>query len=68
MAYNQLVGSTDYSNQMTAKAIEVESTSANVEFIEVAPIVSGVRGREVLLHGDIEHGVRTHPRHPKLCS
>ncbi|KAL4861039.1 hypothetical protein BDV12DRAFT_208441 [Aspergillus spectabilis] len=46
-----------YSNQMTAKAIEIESTSASGEFIKVAPIVSGVRGREVLLHGDIQHGV-----------
>lgn len=57
-----------YSNQMTAKTIEVESTGANAEFIEVAPIVSGARGREVLLHGDIQHGVRIHPRHLKLCS
>ncbi|KAL2851361.1 hypothetical protein BJX68DRAFT_275343 [Aspergillus pseudodeflectus] len=46
-----------YSNQMTEKAIEIESTGANADFIEVAPIVSGVRGREVLLHGDIQHGV-----------
>ncbi|KAL2857342.1 hypothetical protein BJY01DRAFT_261973 [Aspergillus pseudoustus] len=46
-----------YSNKMTAKAIEIESTSTNGDFNVVAPIVSGVRGREVLLYGDIEHGV-----------
>jgi len=46
-----------YSNQMTAKTIEVESTSKTGEFIEVAPLVSGVKGREVLVDGDIQHGV-----------
>ncbi|KAJ5181662.1 hypothetical protein N7449_011809 [Penicillium cf. viridicatum] len=55
-----------YSNQMTAKAIEIESTNANADFIEVAPIVSGVRGREVLLHGDIQHGVRIQPPPPPV--
>ncbi|KOS40455.1 hypothetical protein ACN38_g8680 [Penicillium nordicum] len=56
-----------YSNHMTAKAIEIESTNANAEFLEVAPIVSGVRGREVLLHGDIEHGIRIQPPgHPSF--
>lgn len=47
-----------YSNGMTAKAIEIEKTSEKGEFAEVAPVVSGAKGREVLLGGDIEHGVR----------
>ncbi|KAJ9602465.1 hypothetical protein H2200_013008 [Cladophialophora chaetospira] len=46
-----------YSNQMTAKTIEIESTSKTGEFAEVAPVVSGVKGREVLVDGDIQHGV-----------
>lgn len=46
-----------YSNQMTAKTIEIESTSEKGEFSEVAPVVSGAKGREVLLGGDIQHGV-----------
>ncbi|KAH0836239.1 Nitronate monooxygenase [Fonsecaea pedrosoi] len=46
-----------YSNQMTAKTIEIESTSKTGEFAEVAPVVSGARGREVLTGGDIQHGV-----------
>jgi NADH:quinone reductase (non-electrogenic) len=46
-----------FSNQMTAKTIEIESSSQTGEFAEVAPVVSGVRGREVLTGGDIQHGV-----------
>ncbi|OAP62466.1 enoyl-[acyl-carrier protein] reductase I [Fonsecaea erecta] len=46
-----------YTNQMTAKTIEIESTSTTGEFAEVAPVVSGARGREVLTGGDIQHGV-----------
>ncbi|RMD43710.1 hypothetical protein DV735_g1448, partial [Chaetothyriales sp. CBS 134920] len=46
-----------YSNSKTAKAVEIEKTSTTGEFAEVAPVVSGARGREVLLGGDIEHGV-----------
>lgn len=46
-----------YSNQMTAKTLEIESSSVTGEFQEVAPVVSGARGREVLLDGDIQHGV-----------
>jgi NAD(P)H-dependent flavin oxidoreductase YrpB (nitropropane dioxygenase family) len=46
-----------YSNDMTAKTIEIESTGENREFLEVAPLVSGMRGKEVLIGGDIQHGV-----------
>lgn len=46
-----------YRNQMTAKTVEVESTSKTGKFAEVAPLVSGVKGREVLVGGNIQHGV-----------
>ncbi|KAH7126798.1 putative 2-nitropropane dioxygenase family oxidoreductase [Dendryphion nanum] len=46
-----------YSNQMTAKAVEIESESVKGEFSEIAPVVSGAKGREVLVGGDIQHGV-----------
>ncbi|KIV96966.1 hypothetical protein PV10_00776 [Exophiala mesophila] len=46
-----------YSNSQTRKTIEIETNSTTGEFAEVAPIVSGAKGREVLLKGDIEHGV-----------
>ncbi|OAL45123.1 2-nitropropane dioxygenase [Pyrenochaeta sp. DS3sAY3a] len=46
-----------YSNQMTAKAVEIESESVKGEFSEIAPVVSGAKGREVLVGGDIQKGV-----------
>jgi NAD(P)H-dependent flavin oxidoreductase YrpB (nitropropane dioxygenase family) len=53
-----------FTNQMTAKTIEIESTSTTGEFAEVAPVVSGAKGREVLVGGDIEHGVSCRPSSP----
>ena len=47
-----------YSNNVTAKTVEVEVNSRTGEFTEVAPLVSGARGREVLVDGNIHHGVR----------
>ena len=55
-----------YSNKMTAKTIEIETTSEKGEFAEVAPVVSGAKGREVLLKGDIQHGVSFHLYPPAL--
>lgn len=46
-----------YSNDMTAQTIEVEVKSPTGEFAEVAPLVSGIRGKEALVDGDIQHGV-----------
>ncbi|KAK5051903.1 hypothetical protein LTR84_002706 [Exophiala bonariae] len=46
-----------YSNSQTKKAIEIETQSVSDDFAQVAPVVSGAKGREVLLKGDIEHGV-----------
>jgi NAD(P)H-dependent flavin oxidoreductase YrpB (nitropropane dioxygenase family) len=48
-----------YSNSQTQRAVEIETESANEDFAEVAPVVSGAKGREVLVKGDIEHGVST---------
>jgi NADH:quinone reductase (non-electrogenic) len=54
-----------YSNKMTARTIEIETTTEKEDFSEVAPVVSGAKGREVLLGGDIQHGVSTHM---SICS
>lgn len=48
-----------FSNAQTVKAIEIESSAK--QFAEVAPVVSGARGRVVLTEGDIEHGVSYAP-------
>lgn len=46
-----------FSNDMTAKAVKIESESEKGEFSEIAPVVSGAKGRVVLVDGDIQHGV-----------
>jgi NADH:quinone reductase (non-electrogenic) len=46
-----------FSNSQTARAVEIEGQSETGEFKEVAPVVSGVKGREVLERGDVEAGV-----------
>ena len=40
---------------LQAKKVELESTTG--DFKDMAPLVSGKRGREVFINGDVEHGV-----------
>lgn len=47
---------------LAAKKIELESTTGKFE--EVAPYMSGKRGRQVFITGDIEEGVSSFPRLP----
>ena len=49
-----------YRNKVTDAAAKVERESKTGEFAEIAPFVSGKRGREVFLNGDPEFGV-SHP-------
>lgn len=48
-----------YRNKVTEQALKVERESKTGEFSEIAPYVSGKRGREVFINGDPEHGVWT---------
>ena len=48
-----------YKNKVTEQALKVEQESKTGEFSEIAPFVSGKRGREVFLNGDPEYGVWT---------
>ncbi|EAW12667.1 NAD(P)H-dependent flavin oxidoreductase [Aspergillus clavatus NRRL 1] len=48
-----------FRNKVTEEAIKVERESKTGEFSEMAPFVSGKRGREVFLNGDIDYGVWT---------
>ncbi|KAL4860956.1 hypothetical protein BDV12DRAFT_84646 [Aspergillus spectabilis] len=48
-----------FANEVTKQALKVEKESTSGEFAEVAPFVSGKRGREVFLNGDINFGVWT---------
>ncbi|KAG6994111.1 hypothetical protein G7Y79_00047g083370 [Physcia stellaris] len=48
-----------FKNEPAMKAVQVERESATGKFEEVAPYVSGKRGREVFLNGDDNYGVWT---------
>lgn len=48
-----------YRNKVTEEAIKVELESKTGEFSEIAPFVSGKRGRQVFLNGDPQYGVWT---------
>lgn len=46
-----------YGNKVAKEALKVEKESKSGEFSDIAPFVSGKRGREVFLNGDIDYGV-----------
>lgn len=46
-----------YRNKVTNQAVKIERESTTGKFEEVAPFVSGKRGREVFINGDPEYGV-----------
>lgn len=56
-----------FSNDVTAAALRIERESAIGDFKEVAPFVSGARGRGVLIEGDINGGVRKPLKMWKVC-
>ncbi|KAI1118377.1 hypothetical protein F5Y14DRAFT_260847 [Nemania sp. NC0429] len=48
-----------YRNKVTDAVIKIERESKTGEFAEIAPYVSGKRGRQVFVNGDPEYGVWT---------
>ncbi|KAL8809898.1 MAG: hypothetical protein Q9200_003016 [Gallowayella weberi] len=48
-----------FSNKVAKEAVKVEKESVSGKFEDVAPYVSGKRGREVFLNGDVDFGVWT---------
>ncbi|KOS17399.1 Nitronate monooxygenase [Escovopsis weberi] len=48
-----------FKNRVTMEALKIEKESATGEFAEIAPLVSGKRGKEVFTTGDTEYGVWT---------
>ena len=49
-----------FRNKVALEALKIERESKTGEFSEVAPYVSGKRGRQVFLNGDIHYGVCSH--------
>jgi NADH:quinone reductase (non-electrogenic) len=50
-----------FKNKVSLEAIKIEKESQTGEFSEVAPFVSGQRGRQVFINGDPDYGVRLPP-------
>ncbi|CAD6594165.1 MAG: hypothetical protein ASARMPREDX12_008360 [Alectoria sarmentosa] len=48
-----------FGNKVAKEAVKVERESASGKFEDVAPFVSGKRGREVFVNGDVDYGVWT---------
>lgn len=48
-----------FKNNVTSEALRIEKISTIGKFEEVAPYVSGKRGREVVINGDKDFGVWT---------
>ncbi|KAI9807030.1 MAG: hypothetical protein M1825_005747 [Sarcosagium campestre] len=48
-----------FSNNVAREAVKVEQESTTGKFEEIAPLVSGKRGREVFINGDPHYGVWT---------
>ena len=48
-----------YSNKVAKEAVKIEKESKEGKFEEVQPYVSGKRGREVFVNGDVDYGVWT---------
>jgi NADH:quinone reductase (non-electrogenic) len=46
-----------YRNKVTEEALKVEQESTSGKFEDIAPLVSGKRGREVFINGDPNYGV-----------
>ena len=48
-----------YANKVAKEAVKAERESVSGKFEDVAGYVSGKRGREVFINGDVDHGVWT---------
>lgn len=53
-----------FANKVTQDALKVERESTTGEFSEIGPYVSGKRGRQVFLNGDVDFGVSRPPFYP----
>lgn len=47
-----------FANKIAKEAVKVERESQSGKFEDVAPYVSGKRGRQVFINGDVDYGVR----------
>lgn len=48
-----------FKNSVAEKVVEIEALPGDTNFDDLAPLVAGVKGREVLDKGDLEYGIST---------
>ncbi|KAI9784134.1 MAG: hypothetical protein M1839_002638 [Geoglossum umbratile] len=48
-----------FANKVAKEAVKIEKESVEGKFEEVAPLMSGKRGKEVFIKGDVDYGVWT---------
>ncbi|KAK2811514.1 hypothetical protein FQN50_002137 [Emmonsiellopsis sp. PD_5] len=48
-----------FNNKVAKAAYKVEKEATSDDFAQIAPFVSGQRGRQVFINGDVDHGVWT---------
>lgn len=48
-----------FKNSVAEKVVEIEALPGDTNFEDLAPLVAGVKGREVLDNGDLEYGIWT---------
>lgn len=46
-----------FANKVAKEAVQAEMQSTSGKFEDVAPFVSGKRGRQVFINGDVDYGV-----------
>lgn len=49
-----------FANKVAKEAVQVEKSSTSGKFEDVAQYVSGQRGRQVFINGDVDYGVLSH--------
>ena len=48
-----------FANKVAKEAVQVEKSSTSGKFEDMAQYVSGKRGRQVFINGDVDYGVRS---------
>lgn len=48
-----------FKNEVAKKVVEIEAKPGDTDFNELAPLVAGVKGREVLKTGELDYGIWT---------
>lgn len=48
-----------FKNEVAEKVVEIEGQAGDTDFNDIAPLVAGVKGREAMASGKVDHGIWT---------